>query len=97
MSVIWFVFGYSMCFGPSAGSYRSPDYARVPAGIDLTSMFAGDANLGIPTLVHVAYQMMFAIIAPALIPEMIQLARARAQIHGIERARRRVGAEHDQD
>ena len=36
-------------------------------GIDLHSLFAGNTTLGIPTFVHVAYQMMFAIITPALI------------------------------
>ena len=67
-SVLWFVFGYSMCFGPSIGGIiGNPATHAFLHGISLSSLFGGDATLGIPTLVHVAYQMMFAIITPALI------------------------------
>lgn len=67
-SVIWFVFGYSMCFGPTIGGIiGDPTSYAFLRGITLSSLFNGDAQLGIPTLVHVAYQMMFAIITPALI------------------------------
>lgn len=67
-SVLWFAFGYSMCFGPSLGGIvGNPTTYAFLHGIDLTSLFNNDPALGIPTLVHVAYQMMFAIITPALI------------------------------
>jgi Amt family ammonium transporter len=67
-TVIWFVFGYSMCFGPTVGGiFGNPFTHFCLRGIDLHSLYQGNATLGIPTFVHVAYQMMFAIITPALI------------------------------
>ncbi len=66
-TVLWVVFGYSMCFGPSwHGIIGDPTYYAFLHGITLQSMFAGN-DAGIPLIVHVAYQMMFAIITPALI------------------------------
>jgi len=65
---LWFLFGYSMCFGPSVhGIIGNPFTHAFLRGIDLHSLYQGNATLGIPTFVHVAYQMMFAIITPALI------------------------------
>lgn len=67
-TVIWFAFGYSMCFGPSIhGIIGNPATHAFLNGITLQSLYHGDKVLGIPTFVHVAYQMMFAIITPALI------------------------------
>ncbi len=67
-SVLWFVFGYSMCFGPDIGGViGNPTTHAFLRGINLSTLFNGDKELGIPTFVHVAYQMMFAIITPALI------------------------------
>ena len=67
-TVIWFAFGYSMCFGPSVhGIIGNPLTHAFLRGIDLHSLYQGNVQLGIPTFVHVAYQMMFAIITPALI------------------------------
>jgi Amt family ammonium transporter len=67
-TVIWVAFGYSMCFGPTMGGIiGNPMTHAFLRGIDLHSLYQGNATLGIPTLVHVAYQMMFAIITPALI------------------------------
>ncbi|WP_199155564.1 ammonium transporter [Chromobacterium sp. ASV23] len=66
-TVLWFAFGYSMCFGPSwHGIIGDPTYYAFMRGITLNSMYAGN-DAGIPLIVHVAYQMMFAIITPALI------------------------------
>jgi len=66
-TVIWFAFGYSMCFGPTIhGIVGDPTYYAFLRGITLRTMFAGN-NAGIPLIVHAAYQMMFAIITPALI------------------------------
>jgi len=67
-TVLWFVFGYSMCFGPSIyGIIGNPFTHAFLRGINLHSLYQGNPTLGIPTFVHVAYQMMFAIITPALI------------------------------
>lgn len=67
-TVLWFTFGYSMCFGPSVhGIIGNPFTHAFLKGITLHSLYQGNAALGIPTFVHVAYQMMFAIITPALI------------------------------
>jgi len=67
-TVIWFLFGYSMCFGPTVGGiFGNPFTHFCLRGIDLHSLYQNNATLGIPTFVHVAYQMMFAIITPALI------------------------------
>lgn len=66
-TVLWFAFGYSMCFGPSwHGIIGDPSYYAFLHGITLESMYTGN-DAGIPLIVHVAYQMMFAIITPALI------------------------------
>ncbi len=66
-TVLWFVFGYSMCFGPSwHGIIGDPTYYAFLRGITLQTMYTGN-DAGIPLVVHVAYQMMFAIITPALI------------------------------
>jgi Amt family ammonium transporter len=56
-----------MCFGPSwHGIIGDPTYYAFLRGITLQTMYTGN-NAGIPLVVHVAYQMMFAIITPALI------------------------------
>ncbi|PRC92086.1 ammonium transporter [Solimicrobium silvestre] len=66
-TVLWFAFGYSMCFGPTInGIIGDPTYYAFLHGITLETMFKGN-DAGIPLIVHVAYQMMFAIITPALI------------------------------
>jgi len=66
-TVLWFAFGYSMCFGPTwHGIVGDPTHYAFLRGITLHSMFTGN-DAGIPLMVHVAYQMMFAIITPALI------------------------------
>ncbi|MCW3478441.1 ammonium transporter [Neisseriaceae bacterium JH1-16] len=66
-TVLWFAFGYSMSFGPTwHGIIGDPTYYAFLRGINLHTMFRGN-DAGIPLIVHVAYQMMFAIITPALI------------------------------
>ncbi len=62
-TVLWFAFGYSLCFsghGPVIGNF---DQAFL-RGITLDTPSPNDT---IPLMVFVAYQMMFAIITPALI------------------------------
>jgi len=64
-TVVWWVFGYSLCFsGDFHGIVGNLDAAFL-RGIDLNSAYPGTAK--IPLFVFVAYQMMFAIITPALI------------------------------
>jgi Amt family ammonium transporter len=66
-TVLWFAFGYSMSFGPTwHGIIGDPTYYAFLRGVTLQSMFGGN-DAGIPLVVHIAYQMMFAIITPALI------------------------------
>jgi Amt family ammonium transporter len=66
-TVLWFAFGYSMSFGPDwHGIIGDPTYYAFLKGVTLQTMFTGNAA-GIPLIVHIAYQMMFAIITPALI------------------------------
>jgi ammonium transporter, Amt family len=63
-TVIWFVAGYSLCFsGDVGGVIGNLDMAFLK-GVTLATP---SPTPGIPLLVHVAYQMMFAIITPALI------------------------------
>ena len=63
-TVIWFAVGYSLCFsGDVGGVIGNLDMAFLH-GVTLATP---SPTPGIPLLVHVAYQMMFAIITPALI------------------------------
>jgi ammonium transporter, Amt family len=64
-TVIWFAVGYSLCFsGGQGGLIGNLDKAFLN-GITLTT--PAPQNPSIPEFVFVAYQMMFAIITPALI------------------------------
>jgi len=63
-TVVWYVCGYSLCFsGDVGGIIGNLDMAFL-RHVDL---MAPSPNDSIPLIVHVAYQMMFAIITPALI------------------------------
>ena len=65
-TILWFVCGYSLCFSGDAlgGIIGNLDKAFM-SGVDLNSPFSGNPKL--PEFVFMAYQMMFAIITPALI------------------------------
>ncbi|MBK6734493.1 MAG: ammonium transporter [bacterium] len=63
-TVLWFVCGYSLCFSGGAGGIIGNLDQAFLRGVDATTPY-GDGS--IPLLVFVAYQMMFAIITPALI------------------------------
>jgi len=64
-TILWWAVGYSLCFsGGAVGVIGNLDMAFL-RGIDLNTAFTGTAR--IPLFVFVAYQMMFAIITPALI------------------------------
>lgn len=70
-TVIWYLVGYSLCFSGNMAS--GTDFFGIVGNLDkaflhgvtLTSAFQG--NNTIPEVVFIAYQMMFAIITPALI------------------------------
>jgi Amt family ammonium transporter len=64
-TVIWFAVGYSLCFSGGAGGVIGNLDKAFLNGVTLTS--PAPLNHSIPELVFVAYQMMFAIITPALI------------------------------
>ncbi|HNX01068.1 MAG TPA: ammonium transporter [Candidatus Cloacimonadota bacterium] len=70
-TVIWYIVGYSLCFSGNfadgsdfLGILGNLDKACLH-GVSLNSIFTG--NNQIPEIVFIAYQMMFAIITPALI------------------------------
>lgn len=65
VDIIWFTIGYSLCFsGGAGGIYGNFDMAFL-RGVTPSTPYAG--NPSIPLYVFVVYQMMFAIITPALI------------------------------
>src|SRR5579883_2565808 len=61
LSVTWALFGYSLAFGPSRHG--------LIGGLELAGMqhLAGEAHGTVPALAFAAFQMMFAVITPALI------------------------------
>jgi len=65
-TILWFLFGYSMCFsGDTMGGIIGNFDKVLMHGVNLNSAYSGNAKL--PEFVFMAYQMMFAIITPALI------------------------------
>ncbi|OFX27410.1 MAG: ammonium transporter [Bacteroidetes bacterium GWA2_31_9b] len=63
-TVLWIFFGYSLCFSGGAGGIIGNFDKAFLMGIGVDSMYT---NGKIPEFVFIAYQMMFAIITPALI------------------------------
>src|SRR5277367_1241692 len=64
-TIVWWAVGYSLCFsGDVHGITGNLDQAFLH-GVDLNTPFSGEPT--IPLFVFFAYQMMFAIITPALI------------------------------
>jgi Amt family ammonium transporter len=63
-TVLWILFGYSLCFSGGEGGIIGNFDKAFLNGINIDSLYT---NGKIPELVFVAYQMMFAIITPALI------------------------------
>ncbi len=63
-TVLWYAVGYSLCFSGGAGGVIGNLDMAFLRGVTLTTPSPNDT---IPLLVFVAYQMMFAIITPALI------------------------------
>src|ERR1035438_633544 len=65
-TVMWYLCGYSLCFsGDTLGGVIGNFDKAFMHGVNLNSAFSGNKN--IPEFVFMAYQMMFAIITPALI------------------------------
>ncbi len=65
-TILWFVCGYSLCFsGDAMGGIIGNFDKAFMHGVDLNTPFPGNHKL--PEFVFMAYQMMFAIITPALI------------------------------
>ncbi len=64
-TVLWFAFGYSLCFSGGEGAIIGNLNMAFLSGVNIQTMFSG--NNQIPLYVFIAYQMMFAIITPALI------------------------------
>jgi Amt family ammonium transporter len=65
-TIMWFVCGYSLCFsGDELGGIIGNLDKVFMRGVDLNTPFPGNTKL--PEFVFMAYQMMFAIITPALI------------------------------
>jgi len=72
-TVIWFPIGFTMCFSGMFGSLDNPDIAGIIGNFNWAFLRGIDIHMGIPgnesvpMLVLFVYQMMFAIITPALI------------------------------
>ena len=64
-TVLWVIFGYSLCFSGGEGGIIGNFDKAFLMGISMDTLWAG--NGVIPEYVFIAYQMMFAIITPALI------------------------------
>jgi Amt family ammonium transporter len=63
-TVIWYLYGYSLCFSGDWHGVIGNFHNAFLRGVDLTT---ASPNNTIPMFVFIAYQMMFAIITPALI------------------------------
>ncbi len=65
-TIMWFICGYSLCFsGDALGGIIGNFDKAFMCGVNLNTPFPGNHKM--PEFVFIAYQMMFAIITPALI------------------------------
>jgi ammonium transporter, Amt family len=64
-TILWFFVGYSLCFSGGVGGIIGNLDKAMMSGVTLNSAYSGNPKL--PEFVFMAYQMMFAIITPALI------------------------------
>jgi Amt family ammonium transporter len=67
ISVLWVLVGFSLAFGDGGGFIGNFDFLGLADVAKGLPGYTGDFALVIPPLLFVAYQMMFAIITPALI------------------------------
>jgi Amt family ammonium transporter len=65
VDIIWFTVGYSLCFSGNVGGIIGNLDQAFLMGVTPETVFSG--NTSIPLYVFIVYQMMFAIITPALI------------------------------
>jgi ammonium transporter, Amt family len=66
IAVVWVVVGYGLCFGPTIGGFiGNPVYNGFFQGVDSNSSWSLSPT--IPLILFAIYQMMFAIITPALV------------------------------
>ena len=67
-TILWYMFGYSLCFsGNELGGVIGNFHKAFLHGVNLNTPYTGPTGRNIPEFVFFAYQMMFAIITPALI------------------------------
>jgi Amt family ammonium transporter len=67
-TVLWIAFGYSLCFSGGQGEIFGNFHQAFLNGVPFSHMFKPEGGtVKYPTYIFVAYQMMFAIITPALI------------------------------
>ena len=68
VSVLWVLFGFSLAFGDDLGGglLGALEFVGL-SGLESVPGFEGDLALTIPPMAFVAFQMMFAVITPALI------------------------------
>ena len=64
-TILWYFVGYSLCFSGGEGGVIGNLSKAMMHGVTLNSAYSGNHKL--PEFVFMAYQMMFAIITPALI------------------------------
>src|ERR1035437_1341466 len=64
-TILWFFVGYSLCFSGGEGAVIGNLSKAMMNGVTLNTAYSGNPKL--PEFVFMAYQMMFAIITPALI------------------------------
>jgi len=64
-SVLWYAFGYSLCFSGGEGQIIGDFEKAFYHGVTPDALFSEEKRF--PEIVFIAYQMMFAIITPALI------------------------------
>ena len=69
ISVLWALVGFSLAFGGNGGFIGNLDFVAMKGLGSLTQIpgYAGDFALVVPVLAFFGYQMMFAVITPALI------------------------------
>ncbi|TLX72812.1 ammonium transporter [Labilibacter sediminis] len=64
-TILWWAFGYSLCFSGGENAIIGNFDKAFLNGVSLDSLYSADKRF--PELVFISYQMMFAIITPALI------------------------------
>ena len=66
VGVVWVVIGFSLAFGRGDGLVGDLEFVGLPLNLPIPG-FQGDTSLNVPPLLFAAFQLMFAVLAPALI------------------------------